>query len=130
MHDIGKIAIPSTILDKADNLSEEEWDTMKKHPEIGYRIALPPRTGAYRRGYSGARVEWHRLSPGLKEEKIPLLSRILAVCDAYDVMVNGRPYRQPISKQEALRELQRCAGTQFDPQVVKLFVEKMSEVTP
>ncbi len=133
LHDIGKIAIPSTILDKADNLSEEEWDTMKKHPEIGYRIALStPELVPIAEAILAHHESWNGTGYplGLKEEKIPLLSRILAVCDAYDVMVNGRPYRQPISKQEALRELQRCAGTQFDPQVVKLFVEKMSEVTP
>lgn len=129
LHDIGKIAIPSTILDKADNLSAEEWDTMKKHPEIGYRIALStPELVPIAEAILAHHESWNGngYPLGLKEEKIPLLSRILAVCDAYDVMVNGRPYREPISKQEALNELQRCAGTQFDPHVVKLFVEKMS----
>jgi diguanylate cyclase (GGDEF)-like protein/PAS domain S-box-containing protein len=129
LHDIGKIAIPSTILDKADFLSMEEWDTMKKHPEIGYRIALStPELVPIAEAILAHHESWNGngYPLGLKEEKIPLLSRILSVCDAYDVMVNGRPYREPISKQEALNELQRCAGTQFDPHVVKVFVEKMA----
>lgn len=129
LHDIGKIAIPSTILDKADLLSAEEWDTMKKHPEIGYRIALStPELVPIAEAILAHHECWNGngYPLGLREEKIPLLSRILAVCDAYDVMVNGRPYREAISKPEALQELQRCAGTQFDPSVVKVFIERMA----
>lgn len=129
LHDIGKIAIPSTILDKADILSIEEWDTMKKHPEIGYRIALStPELVPIAEAILAHHECWNGngYPLGLREEKIPLLSRILAVCDAYDVMVNGRPYREAISKQEAIQELQRCAGTQFDPSVVKVFIERMA----
>lgn len=129
LHDIGKIAIPSTILDKADHLSGEEWDTVKRHSEIGYRIALStPELVPIAEAILAHHEFWNGSGYplGLREEKIPLLSRILAVCDAYDVMVNGRPYRNPISKQEALKELQRCAGTQFDPSVVKIFMEKIS----
>ena len=129
LHDIGKIAIPSTILDKADLLSVEEWETMKKHPEIGYRIALStPELVPIAEAILAHHEYWdgNGYPLGLREEKIPLLARILTVCDAYDVMVNGRLYREAISKPEALQELQRCAGTQFDPSVVKVFVEKMS----
>ncbi len=129
LHDIGKIAIPSTILDKAGSLSHEEWDTMKKHPEIGYRIALStPELVPIAEAILAHHECWDGSGYplGLREEKIPLLARILAVCDAYDVMVNGRPYREAISKQEALQELQNCAGTQFDPSVVKVFVERMA----
>lgn len=130
LHDIGKIAIPSAILDKAGRLTPEEWDTMKKHPEIGYRIALStpelvPIAEAILAHHEAWNGNGYPLS--LAGDKIPLAARILAVADTFDVMVSGRPYRGAVTKQEALEEIQRCSGTQFDPEVVKVFIDWMKQ---
>lgn len=129
LHDIGKIAIPSSILDKAGKLTPEEWEYMKKHPEIGYRIALStPELVPISEAILAHHEAWNGSGYplGLRGNKIPLPARILAVCDTYDVMVSGRPYRGAVSQQEALEEIKRCAGMQFDPEIVGLFVEYMS----
>lgn len=126
LHDIGKIAIPNSILDKPSELSAEEWETIKQHPEIGYRIALSvPELAPVAEAILAHHEHWDGSGYplGLKAEKIPLLSRILAIIDAFDVMVNGRPYKKAISHQEALTEIEACAGTQFDPTLVKIFLE-------
>jgi len=122
LHDIGKIAIPDSILDKPGKLSPEEWETVKDHPEIGYRIALSSPELAPIAEAILHHHEWWDGSGypfGLKGEKIPLISRIIAITDAYDVMLNGRPYKKPLSKEEALAEIERCAGTQFDPYLAR-----------
>ena len=121
LHDIGKIAIPDSILDKPGKLSPEEWETIKDHPEIGYRIALSSPELAPIAEAILHHHEWWDGSGyplGLKEENIPLISRIISITDAYDVMLNGRPYKKAISKEEALAEIHRCAGSQFDPYLV------------
>lgn len=129
LHDIGKIAIPEGLILKPGNLSPEEWELIWKHPEIGYRIAgsspeLAPIAEAIL-----AHHEWWDGSGyprGLKGEEIPLISRIIAIVDAYDVMTHGRPYKEPIGQEESLQELKRKAGTQFDPTLVDLFVKIVS----
>jgi len=121
LHDIGKIAIPDSILNKPDKLSSEEWGTVKNHPEIGYRIALSSPELAPIAEAILHHHEWWDGSGyplGLKGEKIPLISRIIAITDAIDVMLNGRPYKKSLSKEEALAEIKRCARTQFDPYLV------------
>lgn len=130
LHDIGKIAIPNSILDKPDKLSREEWETIKKHPEIGYRIALSSPDMA---PIAEAILYHHERWDGtgyplkLKGENIPLISRIIAIADTYDVMINGRPYQKAVSKEAVCAEIERCAGSQFDPDVArkaaKVFLE-------
>ena len=126
LHDIGKIAIPEGIIVKPGQLSVEEWDLIWKHPEIGYRIAgatpeLVPIADAILSHH-----EWWDGSGyprNLKGQEIPLLSRIISIVDAFDVMTYGRPYKDPITREQALFELQRQAGTQFDPNLVEIFIK-------
>ncbi len=126
LHDIGKIAIPNSILDKKDKLTVDEWEMMKKHPEIGYRIAMSsPELTAIAECILTHHERWdgNGYPLGLEETNIPLLSRILAIADAYDVMLHGRPYQEKITVDEALQEIHRCAGTQFDPSLARLFIK-------
>ncbi|MDD3897935.1 MAG: diguanylate cyclase [Syntrophomonadaceae bacterium] len=125
LHDIGKIAIPSSILDKPTRLTPEEWEIIKKHPEIGYRIALSsPDLSPIAESILMHHERWDGSGYllGEKGPDIPLNARILAIADAYDVMVNGRPYQKSMSHQEALEEIARCAGTQFDPHLAEIFI--------
>jgi two-component system cell cycle response regulator len=125
LHDIGKAAVPDAILDKAGPLDEHEWAFMRRHTIIGERImqAAPALTAAAPLVRSS-----HESFDGtgypdrLAGDDIPLGARVIAVCDAYDAMVSDRPYRAALSHAEALAELRRCAGTQFDPEVVAAFI--------
>ncbi|MCJ7727534.1 MAG: diguanylate cyclase, partial [Actinobacteria bacterium] len=125
IHDIGKVAILDVILNKKENLSKKEWDTIKRHPEIGYRIAVSSKQLSSIAEYILNVHEWwdgNGYPQGLKGENIPVLSRIIAIVDAYEVMITGRPYKKAVSKGEAIVELEKCSGTQFDPQLVKKFI--------
>ncbi|MBO8158160.1 HD domain-containing phosphohydrolase [Thermosyntropha sp.] len=126
LHDIGKIGVREEILKKPASLSDEEWDEMKKHPEIGCRIAQNTAELLSVAEYILSHHEhWDGTGypRGLKGEEIPLLSRIIAVVDAYDAMTSDRPYRRALSREEAVAELKRNAGTQFDPELVEIFLE-------
>ena len=132
LHDVGKIAIRDGILLKPGPLDADEWVEMKKHPETGYRIAQSVYELTSIADYILSHHErWDGTGypMGLRGEDIPLPSRILAVADAYDVMTNLRPYKAPISQGEALAEIRRCSGTQFDPGVVKVFLETVQPLT-
>lgn len=126
LHDIGKIGIPDSILMKPEALTDKEWTIMKRHSEIGYRIALttpeliPIADGilAHHERFDGTGYP-----KGLKGAEIPIMARILTIVDSYDVMTNHRPYKEAITNFEAIKELQRCAGTQFDPDIVNIFIE-------
>jgi diguanylate cyclase (GGDEF)-like protein len=124
LHDVGKAAIPAAILEKPGPLDEREWEFMRRHPLIGERIALAApalaTTAALIRS-SHERVDGHGYPDGLAGADIPLGSRIIAVCDAFDAMTSDRPYRQAMSVDAALAELHGSAGTQFDPAVVEAF---------
>jgi diguanylate cyclase (GGDEF)-like protein len=121
LHDIGTIAIPDAILHSREALSEADWAFMRTHTLLGERIlaAAPAlaRPAALVRS-SHERWDGTGYPDGLAGASIPLGARIILACDAYDAMTSERPYRAPVSAAEALRELRRCAGTQFDPAVV------------
>ncbi len=128
MHDIGKISIDNYILTKPGKLNEEEWLEMKKHPGIGYRIAMTSTNLKSIAEYilcHHERWDGKGYPQGLLEESTPLLSRILAVADAYDAMTSDRSYRKALAKEVAITEITKNAGTQFDPEIVKLFLEVM-----
>jgi len=129
LHDIGKVGIDDRILNKAGPLNEEEWEIMKKHPEIGYRIAMSTmelESVAEYILHHHERWDGSGYPRGLKGESIPLLSRILAVVDAFDAMTEGRVYRQKKTKEAALEEIKQNAGTQFDPNIAEIFLHIMN----
>ena len=131
LHDIGKFGIPNEIINKPGSLSSEEWELMKTHPEVGNRILRATRMVSF--AVEEAVLLHHEhwdgsgYPKGLKAEAIPLISRAVAVIDAYDVMTHDRPYHCAIAHEQAIEELRRCAGTQFDPVLVAKFVEFIGE---
>lgn len=132
LHDIGKINIPAEILGKKDTLTLEEWEIVKKHSEIGYRIAQATAEFSH---IAQEILSHHERWDGtgypqnLKGKSIPYLSRITTIADAYEVMLSGRPYKQSMSIDDIILELERCAGTQFDPELVPLFLQVIFENT-
>lgn len=124
MHDVGKIGVPDAILLKPDRLTEEEWEFMRRHPAMGYRIlAQVPYLRPAAKIVLAHHERWDGggYPRGLKGEEIPLGARIFAICDTYDAIISDRPYRRGRSPEAALAEILRCAGTQFDPKVVEAF---------
>jgi diguanylate cyclase (GGDEF)-like protein len=130
LHDVGKMAIPDAILSKPGALDEEEWAFMRRHTILGERIlsaapALLPVAKVVRSSHE--RWDGDGYPDGLAGEEIPLGARIIAVCDAFHAMISNRAYRQGMTMQEALAELRRCAGGQFDPAAVKAFRDAFDE---
>lgn len=128
LHDIGKVAIDDRILNKPGKLDEEEWIEMKKHSEIGYRIAMSlPDLVPIAEYILSLHEHWDGKGypQGIRGEEIPLLSRIVSVVDAYDAMTEDRAYRKAMTSEEAEAEIRKNAGTQFDPKIVKLFLDKV-----
>ena len=124
-HDIGKVGIPDRILFKPDGLTDEEYIEMKRHCEIGHRIALSTPDLAPIAKYILHHHEWWNgqgYPLGLKGNEIPLECRVIAIADAYDAMTSNRPYRKSMEHSRALTELMRCSGKQFDPWLVAIFV--------
>jgi len=128
VHDIGKIKIPENILIKNQELTDKEWEKIKEHSKEGYNIIKAMDSFSF----SADKVLYHHENwdgsgypKGLEGKNIPLLSRIISIVDAYDVMTNDRPYNSTKSKEEALEELKKCAGSQFDPYLVEKFIEVM-----
>jgi len=132
LHDAGKVAIPDAILSKPGPLTEDEWGFVRRHPLIGERIVRSApslsRVAELVRS-THERFDGAGYPDRLRADAIPLGSRIVAVCDAYDAMTSGRPYAAARTPGEALDELRRCAGTQFDPAVVETFRAVIAEST-
>jgi HD-GYP domain-containing protein (c-di-GMP phosphodiesterase class II) len=128
LHDVGKIGIIEALLEKPARLSDEEFPPMRLHPAMGVAILAPiqrlrdilPGILHHHESFDGSGYP-----AGLKGEDIPLPARIIAVADAYDAMVSGRPYRKGRSLDNAVEELERCAGSQFDPSIVRHFITAM-----
>lgn len=121
LHDIGKVAIDKSILTKKGSLTQREWDDIRRHPDIGYKILKSSKKTAGISEYVLAhheRYDGKGYPAGLKGDKIPLLSRIITVADSFDAMTHDRNYRRAMSLEQAGEELIRNKGTQFDPNVV------------
>jgi diguanylate cyclase (GGDEF)-like protein len=132
LHDVGKIAIDQKILNKESHLTNEEYTEIKKHPEIGYRILSAVNEMSEIAVYVLAHHErWDGggYPRGLKGEEIPYLARIITVVDAFDAMTSDRAYRKEMSQEKAFAELKRCAGQQFDPDIVDAFIHEMESET-
>ena len=128
LHDIGKISIDKNILNKTENLSDEDWREIKKHPEVGYRIAKSTSGLNHIAEYILCHHEhWDgRGYPlGWSGSDIPLLARIISVVDAYDAMTQDRAYRKALTEEAAVNELIKNKATQFDPHIVDTFIEKV-----
>jgi HD-GYP domain-containing protein (c-di-GMP phosphodiesterase class II) len=128
LHDIGKIALEESILNKPAKLTEQEWEEVKQHPSIGYRIL----SSSYDMLELAELVLLHHerwdgggYPKGMKGEDIPLLTRIITIADSYDAMTSERPYRKPLTEEEATIEIKNNAGIQFDPYVARIFIEKV-----
>jgi diguanylate cyclase (GGDEF)-like protein/PAS domain S-box-containing protein len=128
LHDIGKVRVDLNILKKAGSLTGEEWEEIKKHPEAGYRIAQSvPNLNAISEIilYHHERWDGTGYPQGLSGDSIPLLARILALVDSYDTMREDRGYRKALDDAEAVREVLRSSGKQFDPELTRVFVQKV-----
>jgi diguanylate cyclase (GGDEF)-like protein len=126
LHDIGKIAIDDSILNKKGPLDEKEWEQIKKHPEIGYRIlSSSPEYADIAQDILShhERYDGKGYPRGLSGVDIPIRARIITIADSYDAMISERPYRKPLTHQEALEEIRKNAGTQFDPAIAELFIK-------
>jgi diguanylate cyclase (GGDEF)-like protein len=131
LHDVGKIAIPDEVLHKDGELTEEEWELMRKHPKIGERVLeAAPALGPVAKLVRSTHERWDGKGypDQLAGREIPVGARAILICDAYNAMTEGRPYRAPMTSEEAVEELERGAGTQFDPELVKTFAEKVVPV--
>jgi len=130
LHDIGKTVIPERLLNKKGSLTEAEWKEIKTHPAVGHRILnateefshISDDVLSHHERWDGAGYP-----RGLKEEEIPLLSRIIAIVDAYDVMTTDQIYKKAVAKKEALKEIRKNAGSQFDPVLAEIFIDLMSD---
>ena len=128
LHDVGKLALPDALLDKAGPLDEEEWELMRLHTVAGEQILTDlPGVADIARLVRSSHERWDGLGypDGLAGEEIPLASRIVFACDAFDAMISARAYQRPKTSTEALEELERCAATQFDPRVASALVEEL-----
>ena len=126
LHDIGQLAVSDEVLRKAGRLDDHELAQIREHPKTGARLIL--RIAALRDAipyvlYHHERWDGAGYPSGKAGEEIPLEARVLAVADAFDAMTSDRPYRRALTHEEALAEVERCAGTQFDPQIASVFLE-------
>jgi len=125
LHDVGKIAVPDQILLKPGKLTDQEWDEMRKHPEAGYRIVK--RIGFLKDAAEIVYTHHEQFDGsgyprGIKNESIPLGARMFMVADVYDALTSERPYRSPMTYEEAIAEIRKMSGSHFDPVVVDTFL--------
>lgn len=128
LHDIGKITIPPAVLNKKEPLTQEESDLIERHSESGYQIMKSVEEYSFLAQYvlsHHERWDGNGYPRKQKGKDIPLFSRIISVADAYDAMTNERPYKNKLSKNAAILELRKNSGTQFDPEIVSVFIEKV-----
>lgn len=128
LHDIGKIGIPESILNKQGRLTDEERKVIEQHPEIGWRIlgsSAEYKDLANYVFHHHERWDGRGYPSGLYREEIPIQSRIIAVADTYDAMTKTRPYRKALTSLQAVGELKRCAGAQFDPRIISVFMQNI-----
>ena len=130
LHDIGKVGVPESILCKEGPLTTEEWDVMRSHPLVGADIVSPmgflAETVTLIRHHH-ERFDGSGYPDGLRGEAIPLAARIFAVADAFDAMTSDRPYRDSLGIERAVTEIRRASDTQFDPEIVRTFVEMVED---
>lgn len=130
MHDVGKIKTPVTILTKPGRLTDEEWKIMRRHPVDGANMlavvqGVEPIVAVMRNHHE--KFDGSGYPDGIAGQEIPLLSRMLAVCDTFDAMITKRCYRDPVGLEQCLREIDLCAGTQFDPEIAINFIDFVEE---
>lgn len=128
LHDIGKVGIPETILNKSGPLNSEEWETMKTHTLLGAKILEPLEAMNIIRLMVRHHHEFFDgtgYPDRLRDDKIPLGARVIAIADAYDTITSERTYKKPRRPEEAFSELLRCSATQFDPEIIRVFIETM-----
>jgi diguanylate cyclase (GGDEF)-like protein/putative nucleotidyltransferase with HDIG domain len=131
LHDIGKISVPDAVLLKPGPLLPEEWDIMRKHPETGYQILM---TGSYLKEVAELVYAHHErydgtgYPRGIHGKNIPVGARVFAVIDAYEAMRSERAYRSPLTQEQAVKEIQQNRGTQFDPDIVDMFLKYQPEM--
>lgn len=128
LHDIGKIGIDESLLNKRGKLSEAEWADMRRHPEIGYHILRSVNEFAPIAKYvlhHHERIDGQGYPRQLKDDEIPIQSKIICIADAYDAMTSHRPYRNDLSLSEVIAEFKRNAGSQFDQEILKVFIDQI-----
>lgn len=125
LHDVGKIGVPEAVLSKPSKLTDEEFEQIKKHPGIGYNILkdIPGLEDALP-GVIGHHEQWggRGYPHGIAGNDIPLLARVLGLCDTFDAMSSSRSYRAALSREVVLEEIKKCAGRQFDPELAEIFI--------
>lgn len=133
LHDIGKVGIPDSVLNKSEKLLDEEWELLKQHPRLSATIVgHVPSLSACLAAVKHHHERWDGMGypAGLKGETIPIEARILCVTDAFEAMISERPYRSALTFKQAIAELEKCAGTQFDPNIVRTFIPIVLSTTP
>ena len=133
LHDVGKVAVPEDILEKPSALTSAEWRTVVQHPRIGQVIleqAAALKDSVPIILHHHERFAGHGYPYGLRGAEIPMGARIVAIADAYDAMVNDRPYKRAMSHADAIEELRSNAGTQFDPELVAVFCDLFASLAP
>jgi HD-GYP domain-containing protein (c-di-GMP phosphodiesterase class II) len=126
LHDVGKIGVPDQILQKPGRLTDEEYAVIKRHPEMGAEMLAPIEelaTAVPVARYHHERFDGRGYPDGLRGEEIPLAARVISVADAFDTMTRHRPYGYAISREAAVKEIEKSSGTQFDPLVIRALLE-------